>query len=110
MAKTNVTPAAVELNGISAALAFGNGNTTDGNAVSFKGQDTKTVIVFNASAAGSATVKAGTMIQGVKDIVLTVPEGISCAVVDSGYFLNDDQEVVIVPSAATVKVAAVVLP
>jgi hypothetical protein len=118
MAATAVTPVAIELNGVTmssgsaAAVTFTTGNTTDGNAVDFSKADNKTVILFNntAQSAGKATIKAGDFIQGVTDIEVDVPSGISACVLDSGYFENKTKKVLVVPSAATVTVGAVTLP
>ncbi len=121
MAVAAVTPLPIELNGVTmssgsaAAITFTTGDhTTDGFAVDFSGKDNKTVILFNNSgsgaAAGTATVKAGSFIQGVKDISVTVPLGLSACVLDSGYFKNTSKKVVVIPSAATIQCAAVTLP
>ena len=115
MAVTAVTPLPIELNGMTnssgtaAAITFPDGNT-DGTEIAYGKQDTKIVVVFNASAASTATVKAGTMIQGVADLSLTIPSGVSCCVLDSGYFKNASGKVKIVPAANTTKIAAVALP
>lgn len=116
MAVTNISLVPIELNGMTysgsdvTALAFSTGTTADGFAVDYTKADNKIVILFNAAAAGTATVKAGDLIQGTVDITLTVPQGISCAVLDSGYFKKSSGKVVVIPSATNIGCAAIVLP
>lgn len=54
--------------------------------IEFNERDDKMVLVINASAATDLTVKAGNGLQGVCDLVLTVPKGISLLKLESGRF------------------------
>lgn len=110
MAVKDVALTPIELNGISEAITFEAGTAADGFDIDFTKADNKIVILFNASAAGTASITAGEMIQGVNDVVVTVPEGVSAAVVDSGAFKRVDGKVNVKPSANTIKVAAILLP
>lgn len=89
----------------------------DGFAVPYTGQDTKTVlIVQGGAAAGTLTVKKGDSIQGVADTeAFPVPaSAITSIVLESGKFKNvagaNKGSVIVVPSTADIKVAAIVLP
>lgn len=87
---------------------------TAGNVIDFGGEDEKTVILFNNTGdAATATIVAGTGIQGVQDVVVTVPKGFSAMVVESGFHKQTEGTnkggLVIKPSATTVTVAAVEL-
>lgn len=95
------------------AFTFAAGKTA-GNVIDFKGEDEKTVILFNNTGdAGTATIVAGTGIQGVQDVVVDVPKGFSAMVVESGFHKQTTGDnkggLVIKPSAATITVAAVEL-
>ena len=54
--------------------------------IEFNQKDDQTVLVINASAATDLTVKAGNGLQGVNDLLLTVPKGISLIKLESGRF------------------------
>ena len=86
---------------------------TAGTTVDFQGEDEKTVILFNASAAGTVTIMAGTGIQGVNDVKVDVPAGYSAMVLESGaakQITGDNKGgVLLKPSAATITIAAVEL-
>ncbi len=82
-------------------------------AIDFDGSDERIVIVINASAATTLTVKAGDHIQGVADMTLDVPKGISLLKLESGRFMNVSGEnknkiVVSSPGTPSVGVAALV--
>ena len=66
--------------------------------------DEKMILVVNATAARTLTVKAGNGIQGVEDLVLSVPVGVSLLKLDSGRFKNvsgsDKGKVVVVADGA----------
>ncbi len=97
-----------------AAFTFTAGKTA-GSSVDFGGEDEKTLIIFNntGNAAGTATIVAGTGIQGVKDVQVDVPVGFSAMVVESGFHKHTTGTykggIVIKPSATTIAVAAVEL-
>lgn len=76
-------------------------------------KDEHTVLVIDASAATDLTVKAGNGIQGVTDLTLSVPEGISLVKLESGRFKNVSGEnkgkiVVVSTGTPSVGVAALV--
>lgn len=84
-------------------------------ALEWSENDAKTVLVINngTSAASTLTVKAGNGIQGVCDLTLQVPEGISLVKLESGRFKNVSGDnkgkiVVVSPAALSVGVAALV--
>lgn len=84
-------------------------------ALEWSENDAKMVLVINngTSAASSLTVKAGNGIQGVCDMTLTVPKGISLVKLESGRFKNVSGDnkgkiVVVSPAALSVGVAALV--
>ena len=84
-------------------------------ALEWSENDAKTVLVINnaTSAASTLTVKAGNGIQGVCDLTLTVPKGISLVKLESGRFKNVSGDnkgkiVVVSPAALSVGVAALV--
>ena len=77
--------------------------------------DAKMLLVINnaTSAASTLTVKAGNGIQGVCDMTLAVPKGVSLVKLESGRFKNVSGEnkgkiVVVSPAALSVGVAALV--
>jgi hypothetical protein len=57
-------------------------------AIVWSESDEKMILVVNAGAATTLTVKAGNGIQGVEDLVLSVPKGISLLKLESGRFKN----------------------
>lgn len=82
-------------------------------AIPFDGRDDQMVIVINASADTTVTVKAGNHIQGVADMTVTVPTGISLIKLESGRFKhvsgeNKGKIVLNAAKAVSVGVAALV--
>lgn len=80
--------------------------------VDFDNSDERMVLVINASAATTLTVKAGDHIQGVADMTLDVPKGISLLKLDSGRFMNvsgDNKNKIVVNSAGTPSVGIAAL-
>ena len=116
MAVKDVALVPIELNGTTygdngaVAVTFETGTVADGFAVDYTKADNKIVVLFQTETAGTAPVTAGDMINGTVDITLTVPAGVSAAVLDSDYFKKRTGKVVIKPSATAIKCAAVVLP
>ena len=81
-------------------------------AISWNEKDEHTVLVINAAAQTDLTVKAGNGIQGVTDLVLTVPKGVSLVKLESGRFKNvsgTNKGKVIVVSTGTPSVGVVAL-
>lgn len=81
-------------------------------AIDWSEKDEHTVLVINASAQTNLTVKAGNGIQGVTDLVLTVPQGVSLVKLESGRFKNvsgANKGKVIVVSTGTPSVGVVAL-
>ena len=81
--------------------------------IEFNERDDKMVLVINASAATTLTVKAGNHIQGVADMTVDVPKGISLMKLDSGRFknvsgANKDKIVVVSPGTPSIGIAALV--
>lgn len=68
-------------------------------------KDHKTVFQFNNTNSGSAsvTIKKGDSYQGVNDLVLTVPVGISMIWLDSAKFADKKTGVITVTTTATEK-------
>lgn len=68
-------------------------------------KDHKTVFLFNNtdSAAASVTIKAGNTYHGVKDLVLSVPVGISMIWFDSADFVDKSSGEITVVTTATEK-------
>ena len=84
-------------------------------ALELSERDDKMTLVINntGSAATSLTVKAGNGIQGVADLTLTVPVGVSLVKLESGRFKfvtgdNKGKIVVVSPGTPKVGVAALV--
>lgn len=97
------TIAAVTLEALTASTA---------KAIDWSEKDEQTVLVINASAQTDLTVKAGNGIQGVTDLVLTVPQGVSLVKLESGRFKNvsgANKGKVIVVSTGTPSVGVVAL-
>ena len=97
------TIAAVTLEALTASTA---------KAIDWSEKDEHTVLVINASAQTNLTVKAGNGIQGVTDLVLTVPQGVSLVKLESGRFKNvsgANKGKVIVVSTGTPSVGVVAL-
>lgn len=81
-------------------------------AITWNEKDEHTVLVINAAAQTNLTVKAGNGIQGVTDLVLTVPQGVSLVKLESGRFKNvsgANKGKVIVVSTGTPSVGVVAL-
>lgn len=81
-------------------------------AIDWSENDQKMILVISASSATTLTVKAGNGIQGVADLTLTVPEGVSLVKLESGRFKNvsgTNKGKVVVKSAGTPKVGVVAL-
>ena len=81
-------------------------------AITWNEKDEHTVLVINAAAQTDLTVKAGNGIQGVTDLVLTVPKGVSLVKLESGRFKNvsgANKGKVIVVSTGTPSVGVVAL-
>ena len=81
-------------------------------AITWNEKDEHTVLVINASAQTNLTVKAGNGVQGVTDLVLTVPQGVSLVKLESGRFKNvsgANKGKVIVVSTGTPSVGVVAL-
>lgn len=97
------TLAAVALEALTASTA---------KAIDWNEKDEHTVLVINAAAQTDLTVKAGNGIQGVTDLVLTVPKGVSLVKLESGRFKNvsgANKGKVIVVSTGTPSVGVVAL-
>ena len=97
------TLAAVTLEALTASTA---------KAIDWNEKDEHTVLVINAAAQTDLTVKAGNGIQGVTDLVLTVPKGVSLVKLESGRFKNvsgANKGKVIVVSTGTPSVGVVAL-
>lgn len=122
MARVIITPHEVgKVNEAMAAV----GNTAlfvavdaaDGAEFAMHGRDDKTLLLVQNSATseGTVTVKAGNGIQGVNDLSIAVPASSTTALVlDSGRYKNvsgnDRGKVVVLGSAATIKLAVIELP
>ena len=81
-------------------------------AITWNEKDEHTVLVINAAAQTDLTVKAGNGIQGVTDLVLTVPKGVSLVKLESGRFKNvsgTNKGKVIVVSTGTPSIGVVAL-
>ena len=97
------TLAAVALEALTASTA---------KAIDWNEKDEHTVLVINAAAQTDLTVKAGNGIQGVTDLVLTVPQGVSLVKLESGRFKNvsgTNKGKVVVVSTGTPSVGVVAL-
>ena len=97
------TIAAVTLEALTASTA---------KAITWNEKDEHTVLVINAATQTNLTVKAGNGIQGVTDLVLTVPQGVSLVKLESGRFKNvsgANKGKVIVVSTGTPSVGVVAL-
>lgn len=110
MAATQVKLQKAELNkGVNMTAA----SALDGSAgalIEFGGQDTKTILIFSGS--GTATIKAGTGIQGVADLEITAQENGVAVELDSGAYkitTGENKGKVKVTGATTVKVQAILL-
>ena len=83
----------------------------EATSLDFTGRDDKTLVIFNnGGGEGTATFKMGTGIQGVADVTVTVPSGLSACALNSGSFkqLNGENKGDIVVEASSGITAAVV--
>lgn len=81
-------------------------------AIKWDENDQKMILVVQASSTTTLTVKAGNGIQGVADLVLTVPVGVSLVKLESGRFKfvsGDNKGNIVVKSAGTPSVGVVAL-
>lgn len=81
-------------------------------AIEWSENDDKMILVVNATAETTLTVKAGNSIQGVCDLTLTVPVGVSLVKLESGRFKNvsgENKGKIVVVSAGTPKVGVAAL-
>lgn len=119
MAKTTITN--VEINKFNTAVAgkittaacgSDGGNYVAEVDFSKRSDDKMLLILENAAAASkTATIKAGTKLQGVADLPISLASSSGAVVVvESGKFVNDAGKVVIHGTDGNVKVAAVELP
>lgn len=115
MAITKVSASKMKLNA-GLDLSFSSIGT-DGVAIDASGKDFKTVLIFKG--AGTVTLKAGDMIQGVNDEVITTIANGTAVVVDSGRFKQRqivdgnntfDQCMLAIPGGTGITVAVVQLP
>ncbi len=78
----------------------------------WKESDEKMILVVNATTETTLTVKAGNGIQGVCDLELTVPVGVSLVKLESGRFKNvsgENKGKIVVVSAGTPSVGVVAI-
>lgn len=81
-------------------------------AIEWPENDHKMTLVINADNATDLTVLAGNGIQGVADLVVDVPEGISLIKLESGRFKNvsgDNKGKIVIKSTGTPSVGVVAL-
>ena len=81
-------------------------------AIKWDENDQKMILVVQASSATTLTVKAGNGIQGVADLVLTVPVGVSLVKLESGRFKfisGGNKGKIVVVSTGTPSVGVVAL-
>lgn len=81
-------------------------------AIEWSENDDKMILVVNATAATTLTVKAGNGIQGVCDLTLDVPVGVSLVKLESGRFkfvTGENKGKIVVVSAGTPKVGVAAL-
>ena len=108
----DVTRVRIKEEALPVAFTFTAGKTA-GTTIDFQGEDEKTLILFNASAAGTCVITAGTGIQGVNDVTVNVPSGFSAMVLESGaakQITGDNKgSVLLKPSATSISIAAVEL-
>lgn len=109
MAATAISLTKIPLNG-GIKLPTMQALSSEGAKIAFTEQDTKIVIlVENSSTTANITFKAGTGIQGVADLVVSVEGSTTMAfVLESGAFKQAGS--VLVTGATTMKVAALLLP
>lgn len=81
-------------------------------AIEWSENDDKMILVVNAANATTLTVKAGNGIQGVCDLTLNVPVGVSLVKLESGRFkfvTGENKGKIVVVSAGTPKVGVAAL-
>lgn len=81
-------------------------------AIEWSENDNKMILVINATTATTLTVKAGNGIQGVADLTLNVPVGVSLVKLESGRFKNvsgENKGKIVVVSAGTPSVGVVAI-
>lgn len=81
-------------------------------AIEWPESDEKMVLVINASADTTLTVLAGNSIQGVADLTVAVPKGVSLIKLESGRFKNvtgANKGKVVIKSAGTPSVGVAAL-
>ena len=81
-------------------------------AITWNQKDEHITLVLRADSETKLTVKAGNGIQGVTDLVLTVPAGISLVKLESGRFKNvsgENKGKIVVVSTGTPEIAAVAI-
>ena len=89
-------------------------SVTVATAVEWDGGDHKTVLVVNntGSSAATLTVLAGNGLQGVSDLVVSIPAGINLIKLESGRFLNvsgENKGKIVIKSSAAVAVGVAAL-
>lgn len=112
MAITKITAAKSKFNTPAAMPATVAINATDGAAV-YPAADHKTLVIIESTAAGTATIKAGTGIQGTRDLeVKFSAAGSQCVTLESGAFMqvSGDNKGAYLITGANIKVAAVTVP
>lgn len=91
-------------------------DATDGAAITLDGHDERCVLLVqnSGSSATNVTVRAGNGLQGVSDLVYSVPQSnLALIVLESGKFKNvsgDNKGKVIINGSAALKVAFIKLP
>lgn len=81
-------------------------------AIEWKEGDDKMILVIVATEESNVTIKAGNGIQGVADMVLTVPVGTSLVKLESGRFKNvsgENKGKIVIQSNKTPNVGAVAI-
>ena len=81
-------------------------------AIEWPEADEKMVLVISATAATKLTVRAGNSIQGVADLTVDVPQGVSLLKLESGRFKNvtgDNKGKIVIISVGTPSVGVAAL-
>jgi hypothetical protein len=118
MAVTNISPTKLKLNEAGALTFTVPSSATDGFSVDYTEQDSKLVLLLqntSTSATATATIKAGDGIQGVADYVQNLAaSSVNAVRIESGKFKrvtgDSKGKVIVIPSAATVAAALVLIP
>jgi hypothetical protein len=117
MAITAVSPVKLELNEAGQFTFKAPSSAADGFAVDYREQDNRLVLLLQntATAAATATVKAGDGIQGISDYVHDLPaSSVSALRLEAGKFKHvtgdNKGSVVVIPSATTVLAALALIP